>query len=425
MKRRRVLVAAYHFPPLGGGGVQRWAKHVRYLPEHGWDPVVLTTRSRAFHAYDDTLGAELPPELRVLRAGELLWGHRLRAALARLDLPRPPVVEGWPDRHAGWIPAAVRMGLKEIRRERPDAIATTSPVASAHVVGLALHRLTGVPWVADFRDEFVHHPWAARKLGPQIAADRMLERAIVANAARVVVTTDAADLVGMPHGHPRRVTVTNGVDPADLPDLAATPERDVFRLSFVGSLYHTIDLAPVLASLARLAESGLLDPARCEVRIVGNVGVPRLDAGAVPVVRTGYVEHPEACREMARASVLLCYVPPPAHPTPGKVFEYLATGRPILCATGEDNHAWQLVSQLGAGRCADPRDPDALDDALSALYREWQETGLPPVAGAREAVTERFSRRRLTGAIASTLEDACSAGAPLPRTIPVPATGRA
>lgn len=408
-QRRSVLVVAYHFPPLGGGGVQRTLKHVRYLPESGWDPVVVTTSSSVHHTFDATLAAELAPGVPVLRAGELVFGHRLRRTLMRCGLPAPAYVEGWPDRHAGWIPGAVRASLRAVREHRPDALLTTSPAVSAHAVGLIVSRITGLPWVADFRDEFVHNPWPSARPAALRAADRALESAVCGRARRVVVTTDAALLTRARQGDPHRVTIPNGVDAEDVPPAPARPRHDSFRLSFVGSLYRDVDCAPIFAALARLAGRGELDPSRCEVRLVGNVGVPRTDAGAVPVVRTGYVDHARACREMTEASVLLCYVPPPAHPTPGKIFEYLATGRPILCATGADNHAWHLVEELGAGLCADPRDGAALEAAIAELYTDWAEGRRGPSAAVREAVLARFSRRRLAAHLAVTLDAAVGA----------------
>jgi glycosyltransferase involved in cell wall biosynthesis len=416
--RASVLIVSYHFPPLGGGGVQRWVKHVKFLPEAGWEPVVLTTRSSLYHARDTTLESDLPANLTVLRARELMWGHRLRTSLVRLGLPAPRVLAGWPDDHAGWIPDAARQALTAVRRLRPAVMVSTSPAVSAHVVGLLVARATGIPWVADFRDEFVHNPWPNPKPSFLRAADRRLEAAICRTARRVLVTADAAQIVGAPPGHAKRITITNGVDPDDLSPLAATPPDDRFRLSFVGSLYRAIDLAPVLSALRRLAARGAIDPAVCEVCVVGNVGVPDLDAGPVPVVRSGYVDHATALAEMTSAGVLICYVPPQGSPTPGKIFEYLASGRPVLCVTTPENLAWRLVEDLGAGVCADPRNDAGIEAAIATLYREWRAGRLGTQSAVRETVLTRFSREKLARDLARVLEDASGVPRALPERFP-------
>jgi glycosyltransferase involved in cell wall biosynthesis len=405
--RPRVLVLSYHFPPLGGGGVQRWVKHVKYLPDAGWEPIVLTTRSSVYHARDATLTADLPADLTVLRARELSWGRRLRSALVRVGLPAPRILAGWPDAHAGWIPDATRQALAAVRHRRPAVMVSTSPAVSAHVVGLLVARATGIPWVADFRDEFVHNPWPDPKPRLVQTADNRLEAAVCRTARRVLVTADAAQIVGAPSGHPKRITLTNGIDRSDLDSVAVTPADDRFRLSFVGSLYREIDLAPVLAAVRRLAARGAIDPGACEVRVVGNVGVRDLDAGPVSLVRTGYVDHAGALEEMASAGLLICYVPPQGSPTPGKIFEYLASGRPVLCVTRQDNFAWRLVEDLGAGICADPRDDAGIEAAIATLHAEWRagRLGNPPTV--RDTVLARFSRERLALDLARILDEAC------------------
>jgi glycosyltransferase involved in cell wall biosynthesis len=411
---RRVLLLSYHFPPLGGGGVQRWVKHVKFLPDSGWEPIVLTTRSSAYHARDATLNGDLPEDLTVLRARELQWGHRLRSALVRLGLPAPRVLAGWPDARAGWIPDATRQALAAVRHRRPAVMVSTSPAVSAHVVGLLVARVTGIPWIADFRDEFVHNPWPDPKPSLVGAADRRLEAAICRAARRVLVTADAAQIVGAPVGDPKRITLTNGVDLDDLSGVVATPPDDRLRLSFVGSLYREIDLKPVLAALRRLSVRGAIDPAVCEVRVVGNVGVPDLDAGPVPVVRTGYVDHAGALEEMARAGALVCYVPPQGNPTPGKIFEYLASGPPVLCVTTPENSAWRLVEDLRAGICADPRDHTGIEAAIATLYEEWRAGRLRNPPAVRDAVLARFSREKLARDLARILDDACGESRALP-----------
>jgi glycosyltransferase involved in cell wall biosynthesis len=201
------------------------------------------------------------------------------------------------------------------------------------------------------------------------------------------------------------------VDPDDLPAAAGPQAGDRFRLASVGALYGDRDAGPVRAALARLAERGAIDAKRCEFRQVGNVWLyGTLDAGAVEVVATGYVSHTRAFEEMARAAALLLFVPRTSHTLPGKLFEYLATGRPILCVTARDNPAWRIVEELGAGPCVEPDDAPGIDAAIERLYGDWSRGELTTNDGVRAAALNRFSRRALTGELAGVL-DSVSVGA--------------
>lgn len=407
----RVLLLAYYFPPLGGAGVQRTLKWVKYLPEHGWEPTVISTASTAYPARDPSLATELPAETVVRRATEpplLRW-----AALALHGLRLRPLyhLATWPDDCAGWAPAALWRTLREVRRARPDVLLSTSAPYTAHLVALVVHRLTGIPWVADFRDEWAMNPHAAELPAWRRRLDRLAERAITRHADRVVVAADYFDLVGAPEGSARRLTIPNGVDEADLPAQPSAPHapRDVFVLSHVGTLYAEQDCAPVLAALRRLAARGAIDPARFVLRIVGNDWLPPSgEPDPVTVVRTGYVEHARAVDEMASADALLLYVAPSSRAPSGKLFEYLAAERPLLCVTRQDNLAWTLTRDWDAGVCADPEDPAAVEDAILALWRAWEDGTLAPGPDVRDRVLRRFSRRTLTGRLADVLAAAAA-----------------
>jgi glycosyltransferase involved in cell wall biosynthesis len=349
------------------------------------------------------LAAELPPGLRVLRAPELPLTPYLAMALSKLGAERARAYVTWPDNFQGWLPGALALALREIRRARPDVIYTTSAPYVSHLAGLALHRRTGIPWVADFRDEWAANPHL--QAGP--ASLRRLSRraeSAVAASAHVVVVGDYFDVAGSRPGH--RTTITNGVDADDLAGLPApAPPSDRFRLTHVGTLYGDQDAAPVLAALRRLVEQGELDPDRVELRVVGKVFLP--DGGLdlpVRVSEGGYVSHREALVEMTRASALLLYVAPSSLAPSGKLYEYLASERPILCVARPDGLAHRLVSDWGAGQAADPRDDAGIERALLALSRSWERGELRDPAGVRERTLERYSRRGLAGELAAVLE---------------------
>jgi hypothetical protein len=144
---RRVLMIAYHFPPVrGSSGIQRTVRFARWLPELGWEPIILTAHPRAYEATVEDAANEVQPGMVVCRAFALDAARHLSIA------GRYPDWLALPDRWSSWWLGAVPAGLSLIRRLRPDAIWSTHPLATAHRIGATLHRLTGLPWVADFRD---------------------------------------------------------------------------------------------------------------------------------------------------------------------------------------------------------------------------------------------------------------------------------
>lgn len=405
---RRVLILAYFFPPLGGAGVQRTLKFVKYLPEHGFAPTVITTRSRRYEVHDESLAAEIPPGTPVLRTVDLPLPTIAAGVLRRLGLRRLAEVVAWPDICLGWAVAATWRAWRAIRRERPDVILTTAPPWSAHLAGWALHRLTGVPWVADFRDPWAGNDAASGEAALRRAMTQAAERGIAHDAAGIVTVADYFRIAGVPADDGRRLTIPNGVDEDDA-DGVAPPDgdRDSFRLSYVGSIYGDRDCAPVLAALRRLIDRGAIDPRRFELRVVGNVMLPRFEADApVPLVRTGYVDHRQALAEMRASSALLLYVAPGSLAPSGKLFEYLATERPILCVARPENLAFRLVEEWSAGRAAAPWDAAGIEAAIADLYGRWAAGELGDVDGVRERVLQHYSRRALTGRLAAALEHA-------------------
>lgn len=407
---RHVLVLAYFFPPLGGAGVQRTLKALKYLPAHGWRATVVTTASRSYPASDASLLEEIPEGTRVVRAAEpALWRTLVTVALLAckpLRLTRLRPLLAWPDRMLPWGPFALLAALRAVRRDRPDVIYSTSPPHTAHIVAWLVHRLTGIPLITDFRDEWANNPHVEQ---PAIVTrlDRAVERAIAARAARVIVVADYFEIAGA--AAERVVVIPNGVDEGDFPGgpRSQTSRDGQLRLSHVGTLYGDRDCAPVLAAMRRLIAAGTLQPSDVELRIVGNDWLEDLDE-RVPVMlsKTGYVDHSRAVAEMREADALLLYVAPPSLAPSGKLFEYLASERPILCVTHRENLAAQLVQAWDAGIWAAPDDGNSIERGILELVERGSSGTLANAPGLRRRTLERFSRRALAGRLAEVLDEA-------------------
>jgi glycosyltransferase involved in cell wall biosynthesis len=405
--RRRVLVLAYFFPPLGGAGVQRTLKFVRYLEPLGWDATVVTSRSRHYPVRDPSLLQDVPKATRIVRTRAWPLASWVGAVLYRLRLRRLHAWATWPDEGKGWAPFAFLAALRAARHEKPDVIFSTSAPFGAHLVALWVSRRTGIPWVADFRDEWASNP----NLGaPPTSLARLTaraERAITAAARRVVVAADYFQLESLAHDDPRRSVIPNGVDDADLPERSMQPPTDRFVLANVGTVYDAFDPSAALRVLTRLVEQGEMEREQVEVRFVGSIWSDDFEPPAgIRFEQTGYVEHSRAVEEMCTASALLLYRPSSSLAPSGKLFEYLASGRPILCLTRPDNFAAALVRDWHAGVVADPHDETEIEAALLTLWHRWRDSGLPDQPEVRRRVLERYSRQAGAKQLAQVLEAA-------------------
>lgn len=431
---RRVLVVTYYFPPSGGAGVQRVLKWVKYFREFEVEPVVLTVEGGAYPKHDETLMQEVPPGIEVHRtpafdpygAYARLTGRSRQQAVAE-TAGHIAASEDWkerlaqwvranlfiPDARMGWVPFAIRRGFQVLRGGTFDAVLTSGPPHSVHLTGLALHRLTGLPWVADFRD-----PWTDISYYDELprtafvrAADQWLERTVLGAATRVVTISEAGkDLFLEKVSRPSTdvAVVENGFDPADFAE-TVEPPADRFVLAYVGSLYGSRSPEALWQAIARLREHGKIPAFR--LRLVGRIGddvqatLRRYELDAITET-VPYLPHDEAVREMQQATALLLTIEPYRHEhgtTTGKLYEYLAAGRPVLGSGPPDGAAADLLRETGAGRMIDREDAGGFAEYLGSLYEAWERG--PVLQGASAEAAAPYSRRAQTETLAALLHD--------------------
>ena len=442
---RTLLVVAYFFPPLGGGGVQRTVKFVKYLRPLGWRAEVVTVRAAGSWVLDPTLAADLPADTVVHRTAALTWPDLLALVPGRrapgrdagsprgrqLGAPAAVPVRSsaafrWlrrlssfflvPDAYAGWFPFALARARDRLAAGGVDVLLTTSSPDTAHLVGLVLRERFAVPWVADFRD-----PWVRRLTfeAPTRLHRRLhtwLEGRVLARADRVVVTNEATrdDFLARHPAVPadRFAVVPNGYDPEDLTDIRHLPRAPEPRpggrlvLAHTGLLSGRRTLEPILAALARLLAERPLVRERIHIRQVG----PRESVNDALVSAAGLadcvtflppVRHREILTEMIGADALLLLEagePRGSLITPGKIFEYLASRRPILAVVPEGPAA-ALVRATGAGAVVEPGD----SVGLARLLARWLDDG-PPPSQVRDEDLAPFGRPALAGRLAEVLD---------------------
>ena len=403
-----VLFIAYYFPPLGGAGVQRTLKFARYLPDFGWKPHVVTVRD-APGIQDSSLVEEIPTQLVITRTPGLSPSQRLPWKLRNLFTRWFLVV----DEQIGWLPFAISAGKKVIASEDSiRVIYSTSAPFTAHLVARQLHRQTQLPWVADFRDPWMENPFITHPTTIHQRINTRLEQSIFHEADRVIFNTEAAcDKYARkypslaPH---KLVTIPNGYDQEDLPK--EIPNRQpalAFNIVHYGSLYRkTRSSAYFLYALKQCIRNRKFSPGRIHLRFIGNIDketqgyVDQYGLNEIAEL-PGYLPHRQALAQLFSADLLLLI---PSYGTgselfvPAKIYEYLASQKPILCLA-EGGACADLVIQARAGWLASPKDTSQIANQLVRLYHLW-ENGALKIDPDLELIAS-FERRKLTGRLAS------------------------
>lgn len=416
MTKKRVLAVAYHFPPIqGSSGVHRILSLARYLPASGWDMTVMTVSPRAYQDHREENLRLVPLETTVIRVPAL---DTVRHASWKGRYLRPMAI---PDRWQSWIPGGVIAGLLAVRRERPAAILSTFPIASAHVIALVLKRMTGLPWIADFRDPMYQEDYPSDPAIRRVY--RWLERQVFQYADRVTVTTRGTaryyrDRYGaLADG--KLAIIANGYDP-EIFEGAEAPgngpvESGRLTLLHSGILYPSErDPRPFFQALAALMQEDF--PALQGLRIVFR-GSAYEDVYRDEIAGMGLKDvvifepslpYREALTEMLAADALLVFQASNCNDQiPAKVYEYLYSRRPILAFTDAVGDTAHLLRTVGV------EDIAPLDDvqAIATLLRD----ALPKISAGTLSVPPlpaimMLSRKARAAEVASLLDEAVACG---------------
>jgi glycosyltransferase involved in cell wall biosynthesis len=413
---RRVLMVSFQFPPMAGtSGVQRALRFAQQLPALGWSPSILTADPRVHAQTGGDLLGEIPPGLPVRRAFALDAARHLSIG------GRYPGVLARPDRWHSWLLGAVPAGLKLIREGRPDAIWSTYPIPTAHLIGYWLSRLSGLPWVADFRDPMAHDGYPADPaLWRSFAA---VERKVFSRATRLTFTTPGAARLyaaRFPAAAERLRVIENGYSE----DAFQQAERAVHATPAAPAgaprvLLHSGVVYPDWRSPARLFEAlaaakaaGRVDAARLRLRLRATAHddfVRELAArhGIADLVETApAIPYADALAEMLRADGLLLLQSRDCNDQiPAKAYEYLRARRPVLTLADPAGDTAQLMRRAGLPHAAALEDGPGVAAALDRFLDDLRH-GLAAAPSPR-AIAEA-SREARTGELARVLDEACA-----------------
>ncbi len=429
---KSVLIISYEFPPKGGSGVQRVTKFAKYLPEYGWSPTVLTVKDMPTILYDENLAKETEG-MDVERVYSLeptrlwVWLSKIRSRL-RPSSPDSSTQAGkrsltglpsWlirfiqaffvPDEKIGWLPWAVREGVRIAKKEKVQLILASGPPFTGYLVAKKVSRRTGIPWVADFRDPWVGHYYLKPQTSVHGWLTERLEASVIRDADAVVSVAPQTtyDFVERyPAEKDKFTTIMNGYDSNDFPAQPRASQK--FLVAYMGSFYEQRNPRVFLRAVSELMaeEPGFADD--LAIKFIGATDPLTLrlieeSAAREKVELTGYRPH-EECLEMFLEARVLLFITDPQESQlhlAGKIFEYLAAGRPILALTGPGT-AGELVRQTNTGQVVDPGDTGAVKEALVGLYRDFQ-AGVDSHRPNREELL-KHERKTQTGELAKVFE---------------------
>ncbi len=409
---RKLLMIAYHFPPFqASSGIQRTLKFSAYLHEYGWEPLVLTVSPRAYDATSPHQLKEIPEDAIVRRA----FG---------LDTSRHFSIGGryfrWmaqPDRWVSWWPGAVWTGMRMIRRYRPAAIFSTSPIVTAHLIGLSLCKRSRLPWIADFRDSMTETGYPRDPRTWKI--HRKIEHETVHHCSKAVFTTEptrqmyAERYPEIPAS--RWAVIENGFDEDNFRSAESgftnTPLGRPGQITLLhsGILYPTErDPRPFFAALAMLKHSGDIDGSKLQVvlRATGNDELYKpmiAELGIDDIVRLApVVSYHEALQEMLRADGLLLFQGACCnHQIPAKIYEYYRSGRPILGLVGPEGISASMLSEARVNHIANIADAENIAGTLRLFVKKLSE-GVD--SGVSREFAMRHSRKARTKELAALLD---------------------
>ncbi len=385
----KVLLVSFYFPPAGGGGVQRPLKLAQYLPALGIETHVLAPDDPRWIHRDE--GLRVPTQAWVHRvryvgpggrkpAEELHGTSGIGRALVHARLAGRRVLV--PDASVSWnltaIPAAVRI----VREHQIDWVITTTPPVSVHLVGAAVRKATKARWLADLRDSIVLNPHRRADSLATKARSRVesgVARLVAKQADAISCVSDAiADEMRTLTPRAQVVTIANGCDFDDVAGLPRT-ESERLRITHAGSFFGKRDPRPFLSAFA---ESGIDAVARFlgDFRTRDREWAGRLGLGD-RLELLPYASRATSLELQRDSEVLLLLIPEAGGRgkgvLSGKVFEYIAVGRPILALVPPDGAAAELIRQTGTGIVVAPDDVDGIRDALLEFDRRFRDGGLP------------------------------------------------
>lgn len=437
-KLKKVLIVTYYWPPAGGPGVQRWLKFAKYLPEFGWEPIIYTPENPSYPLIDTTLIKEVPENLRIVKTkiwepyqlAEKLSKSNKKFKGGQFDVGKNQsflsklsiFIRGnffIPDARKFWVKPSIRFLKQYLTENQIDTIVTTGPPHSLHLIGLGLKKeLPALKWIADFRD-----PWTEisyyKHLKLTLSSDKkhkQLEKSVF-ESADLTLATSYTDAENFKKNGANAFCVTNGFDELESRSVGESESlnsesigilkpsnsknfKPKFTLSYVGVLEQLRNPENLWKALQQLCEKNPEFSDDFELKFAGRVDEKILTKIENSVLKNhiknlGYLSHNDSIKEMQNSDLLLITNFPNESSKgiiPGKLFEYLATGKHIISFGPEGADVQRILNKTSAGKHFDYSGTIEIQDYISSLYQAWKSGKSPD----NSSDINEFSRKELT-----------------------------
>lgn len=398
-QKKRVLIVAYLFPPIGGGGVQRALKMAKYLGEFGWEPHVLTVNPNNHVTLDNSLLEQLPKNVHIHRANEFNFRKQKpteTTGLTNINAPNQyskkikKVLKTFkntllvPDDQIFWLPSAIKLGTEVINNFNIDVILSTSGPYTNHLVGMILKKKTNKVWIADFRD-----PWTQNMHRPNSKIRCLIEEKLEHNVMKssdVILTVTKSFAENFQRKYKDEIkrleVIHNGYDNADYENITPVYNNNIFTMVYAGIFYKERNPKLLLTAIRQLIDEGKLEKHSILLKFAGVFDYPGYSDNIDKVNELnlqknvqllGNLPHSTALSEMKGASVLLLIndiTEDAGSYIPGKLFEYMAVKNPIL-ALSLPGESTEIIRKYKLGEVVDPTSVEDIKKGILHLYKEW------------------------------------------------------
>lgn len=425
---KKALIVTYYWPPAGGAGVQRALKFVKYLPQFGWEPVVLTVANPDSPVDDTSLLKDIPEGVKVYKTKSLEPFEIYKKFTGKESNSKIPgdvlvskgnqsikeKIANWirlnifiPDAKIGWKHYAVKEGLKIIDKENIDLIFTTSPPHTVQLIGKSLSAKSGLKWIADFRDpwmELIHYQANTRSKLP-VYIESKIEKSVLNSADRIVtVSNELKNLFNKKANKLIVDVIPNGYDETDIEVDYEPSDKNDFIISYTGIISETKIPNALFFALSKFKKEG-----KNNFKIVFAGKICKECSDAIKAYGLsenyefkGFLPHEDSVKLLLKSSILLLLIddiPNNKGILTGKLFEYLGCKRPIFSIGPVGGDANEILINSDAGSMIDYNDNEGAYNLLNRMYENWKNE-----KSVYKFNVEQYSRRNLTKKLAEVFE---------------------
>ncbi|MCT2405931.1 glycosyl transferase family 1 [Chryseobacterium antibioticum] len=425
MEQKKILIITYYWPPAGGPGVQRWLKFAKYLPEFGWNPVIYTPENPSYPLLDESLLKDVPQHLEIVKTkiwepyqlAEKLNKSNKKFKAGQFDVGKN---QSWksklsiwvrgnffiPDARVFWVKPSIKFLEQYLKENKIDVVVTSGPPHSLHMIGLGLKKkFPDLKWIADFRD-----PWTEisyyKHLKLTKSSDRkhrQLESAVF-KTADITLATSYRDAENFRKAGANAVCITNGFDESDASATHNVTDENTqekaFTLSYIGVLEQLRNPENLWKILDELVKENKEFADHFTLKFAGKIDdkiLLSIENSNLKnhILNLGYISHDKAVEEMAQSDLLLITNFPNESSKgiiPGKIFEYLATGKQIISFGPDEADVSRILTETAAGKHFSYEDSKVIKDFILEKFEQWKKGSLLE----NTQNIEQFSRRNLT-----------------------------